>query len=450
MLSSEPAKAGADAGATRRSLRRAPSVLWWVIFVAGLALSVSMVWRSQVGGDQQQMLYLGWHFLNGDWLQYGMPTSAGGRSPGGAIGVLVGAPLVVWTDYRAPAVAILLAHAVAFLLLARTVWPALTTAGRWLLLPVVWLNPWRLYFSTHIWNANWMFPLGVLHFVTAAGLRARPVGWITFVHVVVVGISLQVHSSFAILAVLTALSIAFRLIHVHKPAFVLGAVVSLALLMPWALAVAEDPSLLPSGRGYPFRGLLLVLPLLRGLLVWLRYGSLAVPERIIDFGFADVVGTGLSTALEGVAWCVGFLGYATFLLPVAANASFVRRIFRRRPWRLEPTDRPREWLWRFLVGALVAATIAFAASPTTAMFWQGFVLLYAPLLVLVTYLEALLRTRHRRIILRCLAVSGVLLVALVLFLAFGGPFYRCGGLHHGLTPTPAAEALGVPLACGPE
>lgn len=427
-----------------------PSALWWLIFLAGLALSAAMVWRSQVGGDQQIMLHLGWQFLNENWLQYGMPTSAGGRSPGGAIGLLVGAPFVLWTDYRAPAFAILLAHTGAFLLLARTVWPALTASGRWLLLPLVWLNPWRLYFSAHIWNANWMFPLGVLHFATAAGLRTRPVAWITFLHVVVTGVALQVHSSFAILAVLTALLVWFQMIHVHKTAFAFGVVVSLLLLAPWGITVVENPDLLPSGQGYPFRGLLLVLPVLRGLLLWVRYGSLAAPERIIDFGFADLVGPELSPMVEGLAWSIGILGYATFVVSLAANAAFVRSIVRRRPWRLSPTDRPREWLWRFLVATLAAATIAFALSPTTPMFWQGFVVLYAPLLVVVMFLESLLRTRHAGVSLGVLRASGVLLVALLLALAFGGPFYRCGGLNHGLTLTVASEAMAVPLACGAE
>jgi hypothetical protein len=55
-----------------------------------------MVFRSQVEGDTLNMLARGWRFaFAGEWLQYGLPTSAGGKSPGGLLSLLVGLPLLV-------------------------------------------------------------------------------------------------------------------------------------------------------------------------------------------------------------------------------------------------------------------------------------------------------------------------------------------------------------------
>jgi hypothetical protein len=57
-------------------------VQWWLLFLCGLGTSLLMASRSQVGGDQQQMLELGWSLLaRGDWIPHGMRTSAGGVSP---------------------------------------------------------------------------------------------------------------------------------------------------------------------------------------------------------------------------------------------------------------------------------------------------------------------------------------------------------------------------------
>ncbi len=448
-----PDRAGRrDAGAepSFAGLARPWGVLWWLIFLAGFALSVLMAFRSQVGGDQQAMLHLGWQLAIGDWLPYGMPTSAGGRSPGGGMGLLVGAPLSLWADYRAPAIVTILLHSGAFFLLVRTVEPALTRAGRWLLLPFVWLNPWRVYFSAHLWNANFMFPIGVIHFVTAWSMRSRPVAWATFVHVVIVGLAAQVHSSFAILAILTVILAATRMIRIHWAAFALGVAVSLLALLPWALAVAQDSDLLPAGRGFPFRGILFVFPVLRGLLAWCRYGSLSMPGRLVDFDFEDPFGAWGGAVVGPVAWAFALLAHATFVVPLWANMLFVRRIHRRRPWRLPPTERRREWIWRFVVATLGAAVFAFSISPTTVMFWQGFVILQAPLLVVVFFLEDLLRTRHRAKTIRVLEAWSVSLFVLLLALAFAAPMYRCGGLNHPITPTPLAAALGVPLHCGPE
>ena len=84
------------------------SVDWRLLalFVIGLLISLIMLARSQVGGDQFNLLARGWLLADeGVWIQYGNPTSAGGNEPGGLTSLLVGLPLMVWRDYRAPVAA---------------------------------------------------------------------------------------------------------------------------------------------------------------------------------------------------------------------------------------------------------------------------------------------------------------------------------------------------------
>lgn len=425
-------------------------LLWWTTFVGGLGLSVFMASRSQVGGDQQLLLDLGWHFMKGDWLPYGMPTSAGGRSPGGLMGLIIGAPMSLWPDYRAPILLTIFLHAAAFLLLVQTLGRGVTSEGRWLLLIFLWLNPWRMYFSAHLWNANLMFPIGVVHLVTAWSMRSRPVAWATFLHAAAVGLAFQVHTSFAILAILSLVLFATRMIRVHWAGFVAAVVLCAAALLPWVLAIVESPDLLPGNKGFPFRGILFVFPLLRGLLYWLRYGSLAVSGGMTHFDFDDLLGELGGAVVGSVASGVAFLANVTLLLPICANWFFARRIGKRRPWRLPPTDRKREWFWRAVVATLAAALVAFAVSPTEVMFWQGFVIFQAPVLVVVFFVEALLRTAWRDATLKMLWAWAGLLAVLLVALSLGAPLYRCGGLDHSLAGSATAVPLGVQTHCDPE
>src|SRR4051794_16798652 len=94
----------------RPTARSAPRLVWGV-FAAGLLLSVLLLARSQSAGDQLNLLARGWLWAaKGQFLPYGNPMSTGGKAPGGITTFLVGLPLFVWRDHRAPTVVILLFH----------------------------------------------------------------------------------------------------------------------------------------------------------------------------------------------------------------------------------------------------------------------------------------------------------------------------------------------------
>ena len=86
----------ATRGVAIRTSARDKFVTW---FALGLSIGLLMVVNSQLGGDQVQLLNLGWQLShNHIWLPHGMITSAGGFSPGGFAGLLVAAPLYIWND----------------------------------------------------------------------------------------------------------------------------------------------------------------------------------------------------------------------------------------------------------------------------------------------------------------------------------------------------------------
>ena len=139
-----------------------------VIFVTGLAISATMVARSQVAGDQLNLLSLGWLLAEeGVWIPYGNPTTGAGPTPGGASSIVVGLPLMLWKHHRAPVLFIWLGHLVAYWMLDRWLRRILTPEERLVFAVLYWLNPWRLYFSGHIWNLNLLFLVGAAHFWSA-------------------------------------------------------------------------------------------------------------------------------------------------------------------------------------------------------------------------------------------------------------------------------------------
>ncbi len=423
---------------------------WWLVFLAGLCISLGMALRSHVGPDQRLMLGGAWRLLAyREWVPYGNPTSAGGYSPGGFQSLLVALPLYACQDYRAPAILTALLHAAAFLLLAQTVRPMLaTSAGPWLLLVFVWLNPWRVYFSGHIWNPNFMFPIAALHLATAERMRSRPRGLATFLHVLAIAVGVQLHLSAITLAMLSALLYLRRSIRIHWAGFAAAAALALGTMAPWIEAVIEQPSLLPGieGRGFPFRGLLFVFPLLRGGMYWLKLSSLAVASRMVDFDFRPAWGGSAHALLAPVGVAVGILAQVTVLPSLWANWRFARKNLLGSAWHRAASAGARSWLRSYLATAMAAAAISFAVTPTTTMFWQTFVDLPAAALVLALAVEELLRAGYGRRVAQAAWMWCALLALLLVFQTFASPAYRCGAWNPG-PPDAMLRALHVPVEC---
>ena len=102
----------------------------WTLFAVGLAIALLMLARSQVGGDQLNLLARGWLLAaKGHWISYGNPMSTGGKAPGGITSLLVGLPLLLWRDHRAASALVLLFHVLAYWLLDGTLKRILSPAS---------------------------------------------------------------------------------------------------------------------------------------------------------------------------------------------------------------------------------------------------------------------------------------------------------------------------------
>ena len=396
---------------------------WWLVFVVGLALSLVMVFRSQVEGDTLNMLARGWRFaFAGEWLQYGLPTSAGGKSPGGFLSLLVGLPLVAWADFRAPALLLWLLSVIGYVVLDGIVGRVLGPRGRLLFALYYWINPWRIHFTSFLWNPNYMFFLGALHAWAAYRLRRESEFWPSAVLVLIVGIGVQLHTSIMVL-VLASLLLWWRgFVRINWWGVVAGGLVTAASLLPWFFTVATRSELFPGGTGFPFRNLLLVQPALRGVLYLLRYPSLALPRQVYDLDLAP--GTVADDSISyGLAVVLVVLGWVTVLVSCAAYRRFLRRpLFF---WRRRPTSMPdRAWLRGYVFWCLAGAVVAFAISPTTVMFWQGLPVFHVAALVIVLFLRAQSRSRRAPAVRRLLFTYALVSLVVVCLLCFSSPMFR--------------------------
>lgn len=406
--------------------RQADLLLRRGLFFFVLLMSVWMVFHSQVSGDQYRLLEPGWVLLSEGVLRpYGSPMSGGGMEPGAVTSLVVGLPLLVWHDYRAVSLLILLTHLLAYFLLDRLLRETVSSRERLLFALFYWASAWRLYFSAFLWNPNYLFLLGAVHAWTAYQQRERARFLPTLLHVLALGVAFQLHGSFLILVIASAFLVLRRYIKVHIPAAVLAGAVVLASLIPWIRLVMANPDLLPAQDGFFGRGLILGYPIYRGVVYWLRYASLHVSEAMAQFDFTPVLGAQLDRVLAPVVGALVKVGPVTLLVPLLANVWLWRRK-RSGGLRAFPEDGSRRsWLHGYVRWCFLAAVATFALSPTTIMSWQALIVFHAAVLPLVLWLGALLRGRGRsRVVLRSWAVCGGILA---LSICLASPPYRRGG-----------------------
>ncbi len=448
----------------RLSLR--PDLVRQGAIALGLLLSAFMVFRAQAGGDQLNLLARGWLLeARGELIAYGNPLSSGGDGPGAATTLLVAAPLFAWSDHRAPVVLIWMLHLAAFLLLDRRLRAAFSPWERAAFAVVYWLNPWRLEASAFLWNPNFLFFFGALHFATAFDQRERPRFGASCLHLAALGVGAQLHPAMLLLIVTSLLLWRRGVVQVHWGGVAAGIALTCVLLVPWWQAAAAEPAIVAAGGGFPFRGLIWVQPWIKGLSYWLRYPSLLINKQSAIFDFSAFAGVAADRLLTPLAkGLVGTAGAATMLAVLLANIDFFRRRFDAgvraafaRPRAAEarepllPEDR-RRFVEDYTFWCFVAAAVVFAAAPTTPQSWQAVPLFQAAVVPVVFWLGRKLDAPASTVVARrALVAAAAASLAIGLALAAGGPNFRCGGRGGLVFPlrasSPMFEDLGLQRTC---
>jgi len=471
----------------QRPRARTAALLVYACFAAGLLISAVMLARSVTGGDQLNLLARGWMWAaRGQFIPYGNPLSTGGKGPGCITTLLVGLPLFLWRDHRAPTLVILLFHAAGFLLLDATLRRILAPHERFLFAVVYWLSPWRLYLSGFLWNPNYLFLFGAVHLWSCLAQRQRALFGASLLHTAGLVLAFQIHPSCFLLMVASALLWWRKYFKIEWIGAVLGVLLGALPLLPWYLEVRAHPVIATAvaAKGFPGRGLLYVFPLVRGIAYWLRDGSLYIADNISAFDFTDVLGSARWGGWLGgaVMIAVRVLLPVTMFLALLANLRLWRPVCRRferwrpaaqvdggrlqRSWRFawdavrfamsretqaSPEASARVWLRGYVLWCFAAAVIVFSAAPTTVMYWQVLPVFHVAVLPVVLWAGLLWRSRRASRAGQGVRAWVALSLVLAAAIAFGSPQYRCDGRQPMRFPlvahSPMFDELGLQAGC---
>lgn len=352
------------------------SSLYLLGLLIGLAFAFVYADHQILLGDQKQMFEKGYLGAYADvWLNFGNGASAVGNVPGSLSTWLVGGPLLIWDSPWAPVLLLFAMRIASLFLMDSVLRQVFDKPVRLAFLALYWLNPWLLYDSL-LYNPSYLCFFASLHLWTAFKMREKTSFIYTFLHILSIGLAMQLHYSWPVLAVLSLYMLYRGMGKVSWTGFVAALLVLAASLIPYTLEylVNDELSRDDSDR-YIGYGLVHVYPVLKALLYWIRYASLLFSNKVIaysEFHWLTSIEFLRLAALyiwKGVIFIIGGLSVL-----VSAKVSWDW-------WKSIKDDIKREagvpvkeeldkWLKLYAFGAVVGVLVSAALSPITFSYWH--------------------------------------------------------------------------------
>lgn len=300
-----------------------------LIWTTGVLLSILMFMTLKVHYDNLQIMDKVYKILNqGEWSHFGNFGSGVGFLPGTLTTLLTAVPMMLVNSPYSAMFLILIFHILSTVLLLKAAreLELPNAAMTWLLL-LFWLNPWRVE-QAELYNPAYLFLFSTVHLYSALRLRNEKSLFWTFIHTLNIGLCGQVHFSALILCFTSLLLWRKKQVLPHLAGLALGVLVSIVSLIPYLMALIDRPEIgmtvHHSNQAYLGRNLILVYPLAKAILYWLRYGSFYFGRHIFSEVHFQYLGLGSWDYL--LQW-----SYRLFLYPLAL-VSFVFSV--RLQWRL--------------------------------------------------------------------------------------------------------------------
>ncbi len=359
-------------------LGRNNNALFAACIFAGLLLSWLFSDHQLLTGDQTQMLYKGYlGAYEGVWLSYGNAASAVGNVPGSLSAWLIGGPLLLWDSPYAPMVLLLAMRLVGFLLFDAVIRQVFDDRVRLLFLVLCWLNPWFQYESL-LYNPSYLFLFSAMHCWSAWHMRERASFWHMIVHLLAIGMAMQLHYSWPLLAVMSTYLFWRRILKVSWSGVVVATLLIGASLIPYAMEVMSNSHITqnvdPEARQrYIGWGLVHVYPVLKSVLYWLRYGSWLFASKLVnDTQFIWLAGHEYLQMAAVWLWRVVIYGVGSATVLLAAKANW--QLWRELKPRLLRSDRApvdgESWLGLYALAAVLAVLVSAALSPIIFNYWH--------------------------------------------------------------------------------
>lgn len=354
------------------------NALFAACIFAGLLLSWLFSDHQLLTGDQTQMLYKGYlGTYEGVWLSYGNAASAVGNVPGSLSAWLIGGPLLLWDSPYAPMVLLLAMRLVGFLLFDAVIRQVFDDRVRLLFLVICWLNPWFQYESL-LYNPSYLFLFSAMHCWSAWHMRERASFWHMIVHLLAIGMAMQLHYSWPLLAVMSTYLFWRRILKVSWSGVVVATLLIGASLIPYAMEVMSNSHITqnvdPEARQrYIGWGLVHVYPVLKSVLYWLRYGSWLFASKLVnDTQFIWLAGHEYLQMAAVWLWRVVIYGVGSATVLLAAKANW--QLWCELKPRLLRSDRApvdgESWLGLYALAAVLAVLVSAALSPIIFNYWH--------------------------------------------------------------------------------
>ena len=349
------------------------------LFIIGLLLAVLYSSNQALNGDQLQTLYRGYLAAHqGIWLNYGNAASVVGNVPGSLSTMVVGVPLVLWDSPWSPMLVIITCNIMALFLFDKVVKQVFDEPARLLFLVLFWLSPWFLY-QHMLYNLAYLFFCSALHFYTAFHLREKSSFWLTFGHVVSVGLVMQLHYSWPLLVMVSGYLFVRGVIKINYWGVLAGFLVLAATLVPYALEVLSTNSEAVSPEEFSKQryigwGFVHVYPVVKALLYWVRYSSFLFTEKLINGASFDWITSSELLRLSVMYAYRGLLyaaGLWTLFYSFKANWYLFKRVKGFWWHRLSHKKLDNEqWLLLYIAASAVAILISAGLSPTVFGYWH--------------------------------------------------------------------------------
>lgn len=365
------------------------------LFLIGLFFSFWYASHQILTGDQTQMLYKGYTgFLQNSWISYGNAASAVGNVPGSLSSLVVGLPLFVYNSPWAPMSFLIALHVVSFLLLDSIVKDVFSTKVRLVFVVLYWINPWFL-FENILYNPSYLFFFSALHLWSAYKLKNESSFIYSFLHVLSIGMAMQLHYSWIILGFISTFLLYKNIVKVNWFGVIFAFIVIALSLIPYLQELLHNEEIRQNagnkdGHRYIGWGGVHVYPVLKAFIYWLRYASFIFPNKLAmssSFEWISsyhVVQMTFKYLFQLIFIAVGAL---SVWIAFKANKLFYNDVKQGAFKRVASGISKEEWLKLYVVGALVGVFISAVLSPIIFSYWHLIIVFISALIPLLFFAQ---------------------------------------------------------------
>ena len=371
-------------------------VLFFGIFIVGLLLAFLYSSQQIVGPSQKMMLIKGYMgVIQNIWLSYGNTASSLGNVPGSLSTYLIGVPLKLWFSPWAPMGFLIFLHVCSFLLFDSVIKKVFDQQIRLVFIVIYWLNPWFLFENT-LWNPSYLSFFTALHFWSAFQMQQKKSFLYSFVHLLAIGMAMQLHYSWPILAVISGFLFYRGIIKIHWLGITASALVIVISLIPYLQELLINQGI-PHNEGnendgrYIGWGGVHVYPVLKAFFYWLRYASFLFTNKIVlgasfsVLSFNEVVQTITLYSWRVLLFSLGGLSLLLSLKANYASWTRIKALISRKNVGTEISH--EQWLLLYVVGALFAVLLSAALSPIIFSFWHLIIIFPIALFPVLSYIN---------------------------------------------------------------